>query len=92
MLTNLRITKKSVNLANSHFLRDEVKIFKLNFLSSLLPKWENLGAHQIENFLIFSKHPLLLIYVSIRWELYNVPEQNLPPVSAITPILLTLKD
>ena len=38
VLTYLRKYKKSVHLANSHFLRDEVKIFKLNFLSSLLPK------------------------------------------------------
>ena len=69
MPTHLRKTRKSVNLAISHFLRDEVKIFKLNFLSSLLPKWENLGAYQIENFLKFSKHPLVLILVSIRREL-----------------------
>ena len=69
VLTYLRKYKKSVHLANSHFLRDEVKIFKFNFLSSLLPKWENLGAYQIENFLNFSKQPLLLFLVSIRREL-----------------------
>ena len=45
MPTHLTQTKKSVHLANSQFLRDEVKIFKLNFLSSLLPKWGNLCAY-----------------------------------------------
>ena len=57
---------QKVSKFGQFFLRDEVKIFKLNFLSSLLPKWENLGAYQIEN---LSKHPLLLILVSIRLEL-----------------------
>ena len=33
------------------------------FLSSPLPKLNNLGAYQIENFLNFSKQPLLLILV-----------------------------
>ena len=49
--------KKLVKCTNCHILRDQVKFFKLNFLSSPLPKLINLGAYQIE-FPEFFKTPL----------------------------------
>ena len=48
---------KAVIWDKKQTFRIQVKIFKLNFLSSPLPKLINLGAYQIENFLNFSKHP-----------------------------------
>ena len=49
--------------------RNQVKIFKLNFLSSPLTKLENLSVHQIGNFLNFLKHPILFLIVSFVREL-----------------------
>ena len=43
---------------------NQVKIFKLNFLSFPLTKLENLSVHQIGNFLNFLKHPILFLIVS----------------------------
>ena len=43
--------------------RAQLKIFKPNFLSSPLSNLENLCANQIENFMNFSEHILLLILI-----------------------------
>ena len=42
-----------------------VNILKLNFRSFLFPKFTNFGAYQTENFMNFSKHPILLILGSM---------------------------
>ena len=48
---------------------NQVKIFKLNFISSPLTKMENLSVYQIKNFQKLLKHPILLILVSFVMEL-----------------------
>ena len=45
--------------------RSKVKIFKCNYLSIAGTKLGKLSAHQIDNFLNFSKHPKLLFLVSL---------------------------
>ena len=47
------------------YFRSTFKIFKCNYLSIAWTKLEKLSAHQIENFLNFSKHPNLLFLVSL---------------------------
>ena len=61
--------KKAVIWAKSQTFLDQVKIYKLTYLSFLLSKLENLSAHQIENFLNFFKLPILLIMVPFWREL-----------------------
>ena len=56
---------KAVICDKKQTFRNQVEIFKLNFLSSPLTKLEKLSAHQIEHFLNFSKHPNLLFLVSL---------------------------
>ena len=60
---------KAVIWDKKQTFRNQVKIFKLHFLSSPLTKLENLGVHQIGNFLNFSKHPILFLIVSFVREL-----------------------
>ena len=60
---------KKINKDKKQTFRNQVKIFKLNFLSSPLTKLENLSVHQIGNFLNFLKHPIIFLIVSIVREL-----------------------
>ena len=57
--------KKAVIWAKSQTFLDQVKIFKPIYLSFPLSKLENLSVHQIENFLNFTKLPILLIMIPI---------------------------
>ena len=57
--------KKAEIQAKSQTFLDQVKIFKPIYLSFHLPKLKNLSVHQIENFLNFTKLPILLIMMPI---------------------------